>query len=109
MLEPAASAMRSQLRQLTPIRKPSGSLEVVGFELRTIWLLGSVLFERVEPRRDTLLRCATMKAWLTISEIAQRKSITPWLLGALEKNKPYNQMRRRVVEPYRLPTIPKAS
>jgi mono/diheme cytochrome c family protein len=34
-----------------------------------------------------------------IAEIAQRKSITPWLLDALEKNKPYNQMVRELLNP----------
>ena len=34
-----------------------------------------------------------------ISEIARRKSITPWLLEALEKNKPYNQMVRELLNP----------
>ena len=34
-----------------------------------------------------------------ISEIAGRKSITPWLLEALEKNKPYDQMVRELLNP----------
>ncbi len=34
-----------------------------------------------------------------ISEVAGRKSITPWLLDALEKNKPYNQMVRELLNP----------
>ncbi|HEX3880773.1 MAG TPA: DUF1549 domain-containing protein [Bryobacteraceae bacterium] len=34
-----------------------------------------------------------------ISEIAQRKSITPWLLDALEKDKPYNQIVRELLNP----------
>ena len=34
-----------------------------------------------------------------ISEIAQRKTITPWLLDALEKNKPYDQMVRELLNP----------
>ena len=34
-----------------------------------------------------------------ISEIAGRKSITPWLLDALEKNKPYDQMVRELLNP----------
>ena len=36
-----------------------------------------------------------------IAEIAQRKSITPWLLDALEKNKPYNQMVWELLNTYR--------
>ncbi len=34
-----------------------------------------------------------------ISEVAGRKSITPWLLDALEKNKPYDQMVRELLNP----------
>jgi Protein of unknown function (DUF1553)/Protein of unknown function (DUF1549)/Planctomycete cytochrome C len=34
-----------------------------------------------------------------ISEIAGRKTITPWLLEALEKNKPYDQMVRELLNP----------
>jgi mono/diheme cytochrome c family protein len=34
-----------------------------------------------------------------IAEIAQRKSITPWLLDALGKNKPYNEMVRELLNP----------
>ena len=34
-----------------------------------------------------------------ISEVAGRKSITPWLLEALEKNKPYNQMVSELLNP----------
>ena len=34
-----------------------------------------------------------------ISEVAGRKSITPWLLDALEKNKLYNQMVRELLNP----------
>jgi hypothetical protein len=34
-----------------------------------------------------------------ISEVAGRKSITPWLLDALEKNKPYNQMVSELLNP----------
>lgn len=33
------------------------------------------------------------------SETAQRKSITPWLLDALQKNKPYNQMVKELLNP----------
>ena len=33
------------------------------------------------------------------SETATRKSITPWLLNALETNQPYNQMIRRLLDP----------
>ena len=34
-----------------------------------------------------------------ISEVAGRKSITPWLLDALEKNEPYNQIVRKLLNP----------
>jgi hypothetical protein len=34
-----------------------------------------------------------------ISEIAGRKSITPWLLAALEGNRPYDQMVRELLNP----------
>ncbi len=33
------------------------------------------------------------------SETASRKSITPWLLGALEKNTPYNQFVEKLLNP----------
>ncbi|HKE22018.1 MAG TPA: DUF1549 domain-containing protein [Bryobacteraceae bacterium] len=34
-----------------------------------------------------------------ISEVAARKSITPWLMEALEKNQPYDQMVRELLNP----------
>jgi mono/diheme cytochrome c family protein len=34
-----------------------------------------------------------------ISEVAGRKSITPWLLDALERNKPYDRMVRELLNP----------